>query len=138
MRGNVVVRQQIPDERHIVRLLRDGRSAKRDRQWFHRIRIDHELIVDAISQHTVARNRYELIYGVRLELTVARVELLRAAVRALQDEKPVALDGEVKRIGADLNRALCEVRSNFCDADTEADLPRVRTAARCARPGADA
>src|SRR4051794_32590927 len=110
MRGNIaVIRQQIPDERYIVRLLRDSRAAERDRQRLHRIRIDNELIIDAISQHAVARYRYELIDGVCLELTVTRVELLRTTVRALQNEKAVALNSEVERIGADLNRALREV-----------------------------
>src|SRR4051812_34531511 len=139
MCGNVaVIRQQVPDQRYVVRFLRDGRSAERDRQRLHRIRIDYELIVDAIAQHAVAGNRYELIDGVRLELTVARVELLRAAVRTLQYEEAVTLDGEVERIGADLNCTLRKVRSNFRHADTQADLPWVRAAARRARPRPDA
>ena len=77
----------------------------------------------------MAGDRHDFVVGVRLELPVARVELL--ALRALDDEEPVALDGQVERVRADLDRALREVGRDLGHLHAQADLPRVGAAARC-------
>jgi len=51
-------------------------------------------------------------------------------LRTLDDEKSIALDRQVERIRTDFDRALVEVGRYFRYARAQADLPRIRTAAR--------
>ena len=65
----------------------------------------------------------QFIGGIRPENPVARVQLF--ALLPLDDEEPIALDGQIRRAGTELERPLSEIRTDLGHLHAHADLPRI-------------
>src|SRR5690606_11810952 len=89
--------------------------------------LDREVRVDAVTEHAMTGERDNLVAAVRFELAVTSVELF--ALRALDNEETIALNGEVERIRAELDRTRGEVGGDFRHLGAKTDLAGIRTAA---------
>ena len=129
--GHVPVGTQRPLEIHVLRGLSHGGRTQGNLQRHQPRRLDLEIVVDAVTQQPLAVDGDQLVLGVGFEQAVARVEGF--ALFPLDDEKPVALDGQVRRAGADFHGPLGKVGTNLGGFHPQPDLPWVGPPAELCR-----
>src|SRR5262249_39816875 len=109
------------------RLLSDVQIPDRNREVL-QVRGDQiEIAVDAVTLNGEALRIDELAVGTEREIPVARIDVARGTV---QHEKPIALNGQVRRTARVRDAALGEVGRNGRDGGPQADLLGVRAAVR--------
>ena len=120
-------------QENVFRGLGHRRGAQRNADRHELRRLNIVVVVDAVPQHEIAGRGGQLVLRIQFEHAVAGVIL--PSVPAGDNEESVALDGHVRRIGTDLDRALIEIRGDGGDHRAHADLPGIGAAVVGGRRG---
>jgi|GEM_PF-4360453 len=125
LRGDLPGRQERAVHRDLGRLLGDVELPERDRQVLQLRRDQVEIVVDAESLDGESLRVHQLVARAEREVPVTRVDL---ALRAVEDEKPVSLNRQVRRAAGVGDAAFAEVGLDGGDLRAQADLLRVGAA----------
>ena len=134
--GDVAAGGQSALELNVLRGLRDGGRSQGNGDRLQGGGLHLIVCIDAEAEQFVAGRSDQFVLGIGLKLAVAGVE--RLAAGPLDDEKAVPLNGQVRGVRADLNRALREVGGDFGDLGAQPDLLRVGAAEIALRAGTQA
>ena len=130
LRGDLPGRQERAVHRDLGRLLGDVELPERDRQVLQLRRDQVEIVVDAESLDGESLRVHQLVARAEREVPVPRVDL---ALGAVEDEKPVSLNRQVRRAAGVGDAAFAEVGLDGGDLRAQADLLRVGAAVGSSR-----